>query len=1045
MAPLASELRKSLDKAVVAARYEAESACEAALRALGVSADQAPPGISDEQRALRNALRAKQRQLGGSFEQLIAECAYEQWHLMLFARFLAENELLIHPSGAPVALSEVAELAREEGESDPWLLAARYAAAMLPGIFKTADPCVLLPLAAEGRKALEDILEALPPEVFTADDALGWVYQFWQTKKKREVNASERKIEGADLAPVTQLFTEHYMVRFLLENSLGAWWAARHPDSALLAEWEYLRYSDDSEPAAGRFEGWPDAVSHVTVMDPCCGSGHFLVAAFEMLRKMREEEEGLTTRESADAVLAENLFGLELDARCVQLGAFALALAAWKAAGYHELPPLSLACSGIPTRGSLDEWTKLAKGDERLERALTRLHELFREADTLGRLIDPRHAVEDGTLESVSFADVAPLLERALANDPDPVAAVFGESAREVARAASLLADSYTLVATNPPYLGAGGQSLALAGFVETWFALGRSELATAFMLRCASMCGSGGRAALVLPEYWMYLSSFEQFRRELLTSLGVQFAVRLGARAFTSISGEVVRGSLVVAGNSSRSSFFQLDVGESPTPIEKAQRLRTADVITTDTQSQLRNPGSVIVATTSRSSELLEVLASGIQGLSTADGGRFQRCYWEVSANDEDWARVVSAPSSTAAYAGREHVIFWQRGVGDLSRSKSAALRGRAAWGHGGVLVGRMTLNATVYCGELFDDGTGVLLPADEAQVPAIWAFASSDQYRPLIRLLDPSPKVTNGTLVKVPFDLDHWTKVAEAQHPNGLPDPYSEDPTQWLFRGGVVGSRQPLQVALARLVGYRWPNQEPDELDALADEDGIVCLPPVAGERPAHERLRELLAMAYGVAFSQQTIDDLLKPEGGKSLDDWLRDKSFASHAKLFQNRPFIWHIWDGLKDGFGALVNYHRLDHQTLERLAFTHLNWWIERQGTDMANGVAGAEARLAAAQELQRNLKLVLEGEPPHDIFVRWKPLAQQPLGWEPDLNDGVRLNVRPFVTAGVLRAKVAIHWRKDRGKNPDGSERPNDLHFTLAKKRTAREEAARSG
>lgn len=355
------------------------------------------------------------------------------------------------------------------------------------------------------------------------------------------------------------------------------------------------------------------------------------------------------------------------------------------------------------------------------------------------------------------------------------------------------------------------------------------------------------------------------------------------------------------------------------------------------------------------------------------------------------------------------------------------------------------MTLNATVYCGELFDDGTGVLLPADEAQVPAIWAFASSDQYRPLIRLLDPSPKVTNGTLVKVPFDLDHWTKVAEAQHPNGLPDPYSEDPTQWLFRGGVVGSRQPLQVALARLVGYRWPNQEPDELDALADEDGIVCLPPVAGERPAHERLRELLAMAYGVAFSQQTIDDLLKPEGGKSLDDWLRDKSFASHAKLFQNRPFIWHIWDGLKDGFGALVNYHRLDHQTLERLAFTHLNWWIERQGTDMANGVAGAEARLAAAQELQRNLKLVLEGEPPHDIFVRWKPLAQQPLGWEPDLNDGVRLNVRPFVTAGVLRAKVAIHWRKDRGKNPDGSERPNDLHFTLAKKRTAREEAARSG
>ena len=112
--------------------------------------------------------------------------------------------------------------------------------------------------------------------------------------KKDEVNASERKIGGADLGPVTQLFTENYMVRFLLENSLGAWWAARHPDSPLVKEWEFLRFDDDGD-AGGRHRstGGRRRVAEVTVMDPCCGSGHFLVEAFAMLWQMRAEEEGL--------------------------------------------------------------------------------------------------------------------------------------------------------------------------------------------------------------------------------------------------------------------------------------------------------------------------------------------------------------------------------------------------------------------------------------------------------------------------------------------------------------------------------------------------------------------------------------------------------------------------------------------------------------------------------------------------------------------------------------------------------------------------------
>jgi len=156
------------------------------------------------------------------------------------------------------------------------------------------------------------------------------------------------------------------------------------------------------------------------------------------------------------------------------------------------------------------------------------------------------------------------------------------------------------------------------------------------------------------------------------------------------------------------------------------------------------------------------------------------------------------------------------------------------------------------------------------------------------------------------------------------------------------------------------------------------------------------------------------------------------------LFHNRPFIWHIWDGRRDGFSALVNYHKLDRANLNRLIYTYLGDRIAARRRDQDAGVAGADDRLVKALELQKKLESIRDGESPYDIYVRWKPLHQQPMGWEPDLNDGVRLNIRPFVTAGVLRSRFTINWNKDRGTNPDGSERLNDLHFMLAQKRAAR-------
>ncbi len=135
-------------------------------------------------------------------------------------------------------------------------------------------------------------------------------------------------------------------------------------------------------------------------------------------------------------------------------------------------------------------------------------------------------------------------------------------------------------------------------------------------------------------------------------------------------------------------------------------------------------------------------------------------------------------------------------------------------------------------------------------------------------------------------------------------------------------------------------------------------------------------------------------------------------------------------------GLLISV--LTKANLERLIFVYLGDWMNFQRSRRDHGEPGADGRLVAALALQDKLKAILVGEPPHDIYVRWKPLSQQPIGWDPDLNDGVRLNIRPFVQAGVLRSKFTINWNKDRGKNPDGSERLNELHYTIAEKKKAR-------
>lgn len=1121
MSTLLTGLRRQLENAVKQARTIAEGGARKALEALAVHEPDPYRHMDEAQRGLRKKLRAQAKQLGdgesqtrrGAYEikHLVEKLAYDQWHRFLFARFLLENNLLISPEhGVAVSLDDCEELAPSLGLKDAWAVAPRFAAKELPEIFRSDDPAGAVELPVEDRKPLIQLVTGLPVEVFTASDSLGWCYQFWQAERKEEVNASGNKIGADELPAVTQLFTEDYMVDFLLDNTLGAWHASKvlaaTPKLAENAQsedelrsaialpgcsWSYLRFIRGKNgkwtPTAGTFDGWPRTAQELTCLDPCMGSGHFVVAMFERLVALRMAEETLDEPEAVAAVIHDNLFGLEIDPRCTQIGAFNLALATWRRVGHCTLPAMNLACSGLAPNAKKEDWLKLAGTNDRLQRGIERLYWLFKDAPVLGSLINPRAA--GGDLLEADFHELQPLLEKALAQETkDDTTHEMAVTARGLAKAADILAGQFTLVATNVPFLGYREMDDELLEHVSTHFADEKGDLGYCLWRRFHSFVAQGTTTALVTLQHWLSLRSYLELRKHLLTRFELSTIAHLGTGAFVTISGEKVNVTLTIATKSSDpmiASISLVDAVKCNDLPEKAAHLRGGPISVTAQKQQYANPDHRISFGALTDLPSLSQYADCLAGIMNGDSLKFIRNFWEIPQKTDLWAFLQSTVSEGTQIGGLESIILFDEAKGHLREEASirrvklhnADERGNSVWGRPGVAISQMSsLPASRYFGDKYDSNVASIVPKKREYLAAIWSFCSSESFYDVVRAIDRKLNVTNATFGKVPFDLAHWQKVAAEKYPHGLPKPFSSDPTQWLFNGHPAGADQPLHVAVARLLGYQWPRQTgssfsdcpalgPDGLEKLADDDGIVPISPAKGEGPAAERLRELLARAYGKDWNASRQEALLAQVdyAASSLEDWLRNGFFEQHCALFHHRPFIWHVWDGHNSGFSALVNYHKLTHANLEKLTYAYLGDWIRRQQAAVAAGESGSDVRLERAKQLQTRLKLILEGEPPYDLFVRWKPLSKQAIGWHPDLNDGVRMNIRPFTTADILRKRVKIKWQKDRGKEPvrDKKEFPwfwgwneqkqdfaggrdfdgnrwNDCHYTHEFKRKAR-------
>ncbi|WP_447972353.1 Eco57I restriction-modification methylase domain-containing protein [Nitrospira sp. Kam-Ns4a] len=456
--------------------------------------------------------------------------------------------------------------------------------------------------------------EPATDEVFTAPDTLGWAYQYWNTDEKDRVFEKVRtkkgaKIEGAEIIPATCIYTEPYIVRFLVQNSLGALWAGMHPESRLPEKWEYFVRDAARAPIPKK------PVREITFLDPACGSGHFLLEAFDLFYDMYVEEGQITDpAEICAALLEHNLYGIDIDERAVQISALALLMKAKERAPDFVPRRVNLVATNIrlpADKDHLEAFLRKHPEDAALKPALLTIFEGLAHADELGSLLQVEEPVEE---ELRLIADRYPLLHQgqdwqawktgvigrlrdhfeAEAQGPDLLAAFFGEAGAKGLSLVEVLARRYDVVAANPPYMGSKNMGAVVKGYVERHFPAGKRDLYAAFILRCLELAADGGRVAMVTQQSWMFLRSFADLRaleekkmrkaprafRGVLRETTIETLAHLGPRAFAEIGGEVVNTALFVLAKAEpppehRLTAFRLVGPKSPE--EKDRLLREA------------------------------------------------------------------------------------------------------------------------------------------------------------------------------------------------------------------------------------------------------------------------------------------------------------------------------------------------------------------------------------------------------------------------------------------------------------------------------------
>lgn len=493
----------------------------------------------------------------------------------------------------------------------------------LPEVFGQVDDADALTLPdgllnSSEHSVLYHMVEDIPEEVWDDVEVLGWMYQFYNAQLKDEFFKSKRKASAADIAPATQLFTPEWIVRYMVENSLGRLWMLNRPDSRLRDRMEYYIEPDASHEDFIRVESPED----ITLCDPACGSGHILSYAFELLYAIYVEC-GYIAREIPELILTKNLSGYEVDPRAAQIASLVLALRARE----HDRRFFR---RDVRADVRVLESVPLEEGETDLPKKL---------AEELS------HLGEIGSLLVPTDEDIDAIRAELASCTGDLFAAATKDGLEGALETCEALRRRFDVVVANPPYMGSSSFNPFMSGWVKRNYPDVKSDLCTCFIERILNICKPSGFSGLATSNSWMFLSSFEKLRDKLIDDATIETLVQLSVHGFHGIAAQVctfvLRNSVTSGfkGSYIRLNDFDHHSLQEPKTLEAIKNPTCGWFYRRDASTFHQIPGSPIAYWASDAvltsfinySPLAKRLVTR-EGMATADNERFVHCWWENS-----------------------------------------------------------------------------------------------------------------------------------------------------------------------------------------------------------------------------------------------------------------------------------------------------------------------------------------------------------------------------------------------------------------------------
>ena len=768
-----------------------------------------------QRNSLVSAIRAKAEELDNykvAFEYIVEEVAYTWFNRMIAIRFMEVNGYL------PIRV-----LSSESGKHEPDIVTTPFDAGLeftgeesgriyelrdnnrleelfrmlfirecnhlhdiLPELFEATNDYseLLLSLSYTDKDGVVfHLVNDISEDDFNIEkegqvEIIGWMYQYYNTEPKDKVFAALKKnvkITKENIPAATQLFTPHWIVRYMVENSLGRLWIEGHPDDDLRQCWEYYLDEAEQEPQvqaqleeirAGYREISPE---DIRIIDPCMGSGHILVYAFDVLMQIYSAQ-GYSERDAAKLIVEKNLWGLDIDRRAYQLAYFAVMM---KARQYNR----RILTSGIkPNLFVIDDNRALtpeiieyiADGDSKIA------------ADLRSISNDLTNAREYGSIINVQPVDFNGLIERiGIIAESDELNLIAMENKRIVCekilplvKQAQTLSQKYDVVCTNPPYMGGSGMNSVLSEYVKRCYSEAKSDLFAAIIIKCLEFTKQNGYSSLVTMQSWMFLSSFEEMRTKLLTLNTLTTLMHMENMVMGIAFGTAVSVFRKGAVKGYKGTYNQIKLADIENAKPKSFPVAGNRFAQVSSDNFSKIPGMPVAYWVSEKfikafekGKCLGVVCEARKGLATSDNNRFLKIWFEVAANNicfscssnEEsrelnfkWYPHNKGGEFRRWYGNNEYVINWYhdgfeiRNFRDekgklLSRPQNTNYNFKNSLTWSKITSGTFSAR---YCagGFLFDDAAAICYSNDKARLKYVLGFLNSSIAQYMLDILNPT-----------------------------------------------------------------------------------------------------------------------------------------------------------------------------------------------------------------------------------------------------------------------------------------------------------------